>query len=359
MRIVHIEKQMKWAGQTRQGFQLAKGLHERGHRVLVVCQPGSAVAERAERAGIPVLLLRMAGAQLFPSAARLASRLRRGEYDLIHAHGARDHVLAALAAMACPGIVLVRTKHNLTRLRGGWLHGLVTDRFVAVSRAAAEVLAASGIPARKVRIVYDGVDLDAFSPRRADPALRNALGIREDEFVVGVTGRLGSKSKGIPVLLRAMKAVVARAPETRLLLVGRFEPALREVAASLGLGDRVLFAGFRTDVADLLACMDLYVQPSLREALSSSVLEAMAMGKPVVASAVGGVPEAVVPGETGILCRPGDANDLAGAILTLAERRETLREMGLRARERAAAIFSLDRMVRETEDLYRELVGER
>jgi len=359
MRIVQVEKQRKWAGQTRQGFLLAKGLHERGCEVLVVCQPESAIGERSAECGIPVLHLPMQGRRLFPSAARLAVRLRRDPCDVIHAHGARDHLLAILAATASRGIRLVRTKHNLTPMAGSFLYGPTTHRFVAVSRAAAETLTTAGMPPTKIAIIHDGIDLEEFSPRPPDPAMRAALGIRDGEFVVGVTGRLSSKSKGIPTLLRAFRSVVGQEPDTRLLLAGRQDPGLRELAASLGLRDRVVFTGFRADVADVLACIDLYVQPSVREALSSSILEAMAMEKPVVASDVGGVPEAVVPEETGLLCRPGDPDDLARAILKLMKESDRLEPMGRRARERVRTLFSLDRMVGETERLYRELIESR
>lgn len=358
MRIAQIEKQTKWAGQIQQAFLLAKGLHEREHQVLVVCQPGAVIGDRAEELGIEVMRLPMEGMSIFLSAFKLALRLWRTRYDILHAHGERDHILAAIASLLAPRARIVRTKHNLTAVRGGYLLRLLTCRLIAVSVVARSVLRAAAIPARKIRLIHDGLDLGPFQPAPPDPALIEELGIQADDFVIGTTGRLSSKSKGIPVLLRAAPLILKSAPHARFLLVGRYRQTLEQLADKLGIGDRVIFTGFRQDIPQLLACMDLYAQPSIRDAFPSSVIEAMAMAKVVVGSRVGGIPEAVSERETGMLCAPGDSEQLAKTILKLVGKTGTLQRMGMLARDRVIENFSLERMFDKVETLYREIVKE-
>ena len=355
MRIVQIEKQRKWAGQIQQAFLLAKGLHQRGHDVLVVCQPGAIIGDRAAELGIEVMRLPMQGLHIFPSACRLAHRLWRTRYHVLHPHGGRDHLLAMLAHILVPRVKVVRTKHNLNPVRGAFFLRLLTTRFIAVSAAARAVLRAACIPRQKIALIHDGLDLAPFRPAPPDPALLQELGILRDDFVIGVTGRLGSKSKGIPVLLHATPHVLKSAPQAKFLLVGRAKPALQDLARKLGLDHRVIFTGFRQDIPQLLACMHLYVQPSLRDAFPSSVIEAMAMTKVVVGSRVGGIPEAVRERETGMLCAPGNPEELARTILKLVGKTGTLHRMGILARERALENFSLDRMLDDVETLYRNI----
>lgn len=354
MRIVQVEKQRKWAGQTQRTFHVAAGLQRRGHKVLLVCVPGSAVGERARAAGVSVLLLPMRGWQLFPSALRLAQHLRQERFDILHAHGARDHLLGAIARTLSRRMPLIRTKHNLTLLKGPVLYRRFTTRLIAVSHAAEAVLRRGGVRQEKIDVVYDGVDVARLRPGPKERRILKELGIAPDDFVIGTAGRLGSKSKGIPTLLRAARRVAEQAPRARFLLVGRKTARVEELAESSGLGNRVILTDFRQDMPAVLSTMDLYVQPSVREALSSSVLEAMALGKPVVATRVGGIPEAVAEGETGLLCESEDAQGLARAILSLIAQPEKLQEMGKKARARVEKKFDLNRMIDAVEATYRK-----
>jgi len=356
MRIVQIDKLPKWCGQTQQTFYLAAGLKRRGHEVLVVGEPGSALVERARAERLPVLCLSMKGWRLFPSAPRLAPALRKGRFEIVHAHGARDHLLAAMAAAFSPSAAVVRSKHNLTAIKGPVLYRHFAARLIAVSHAAKEVLLACGVSAEKVSVVYDGVDLERFAPREKDPSPLEEFGIGPGAFIIGTTGRLASKSKGIPTLLRAAQIVCGRAPHTRFLLIGRKDPQIQGLADSLGLRDHAFFTGFREDIPRLLALLDLYVQPSVRDAFPSSVLEAMAMAKPVLATRVGGIPEAVAEGETAVLCEPGNVEEMAHAMLGLMNDRDALKRMGLAGRARVERRFSLERMIDGIEEVYRSVL---
>jgi glycosyltransferase involved in cell wall biosynthesis len=194
-------------------------------------------------------------------------------------------------------------------------------------------------------VVYYGIDLERFTG--AEPALPRT------GPVVGNVARL-TPQKGQRVLIEAAPRVLERHPDVRFVLVGDGElrAELEQQAAAAGLGDRFLFTGARGDVPKLLASFDVFALPSFYEGLCYAVIEAQAAGVPVVATPVGGVPENVVPGETGVLCEPGDAGSLADGIVWLLDHPEEAARLAEEARRRASAKYSLERMVAETVALY-------
>ena len=213
MRIIMVEKQRWRAGQVQQVFLTARGLHERGHEVLILCQPGSQIGADATEAGIKVLYLPMDKWHLFVSTIRLALYLWKNPYDIIHPHGARDHILSVIAHNLSPGGRVIRTKHNITRVRNGYLlYYLLTHNLIGISRAACKALEKGRVPTEKILLIYDGVDLSGFTPKPPDPAIIKELGIAPDDFVIGTLGRLGSRSKGPANLLQAAPAILQQVP---------------------------------------------------------------------------------------------------------------------------------------------------
>lgn len=188
--------------------------------------------------------------------------------------------------------------------------------------------------------------------------LRERLGFQQDAVVIGTVSRL-ERQKGTAHLISALARIHHECPGARLLLVGdgSMRRDLERLAVSLGVRDKVVFTGALLDPGDALECMDMFALPSFREALPMAVLEAMARAKPVVATAVGGVPEAVVHGETGLLVPPGDDAALASALLTLASDPEKRREMGALGRTRFEASFTADAMARQTLEVYRRVLA--
>ena len=142
-------------------------------------------------------------------------------------------------------------------------------------------------------------------------------------------------------------------PNARFLLAGNTGQDIIELADTLGISDRVIFPHFRKDVPEILACMDLYVQPSLTEGLGSAMVQAMAMGKPVVGSRTGGIREAVIEGETGVLC---EVDEFAPTIIKLTKEPQMLQQMGLRGRERVLKLFNVERLIDQAEELYRTTI---
>jgi glycosyltransferase involved in cell wall biosynthesis len=308
------------------------------------------------------------------SAARLAGLIRGWQPDTVHLHTATAHSVGCLASalLRLESLFHMDTRSQPSFIaskrtdfspRRGWLAQLrysrLVDRVTAVSGSARQALVQSGIPSHMIEVIYSSVDCDHFCPGCA-PDLRRQLGIPIEALVVGVVGHLTPR-KGQHFLLRAAPAILERVPRACFLFCGegQFRQRLEQMAAALGVSEQVRFLGFMPDVRPALQSLDVFVLPSEREALGVALLEAMAMGKPVVGSRVGGIAEAVEHGKSGLLVPPGDVEALAGAVLALLLDGNLRERIGQAARQRALSMFSMPVMVQKTERLYLELISDR
>ncbi len=363
LRLLEVNPADGWRGGEAQTLLLCRGLAARGHDVLLAAAPGGDLLARARAAGIATRGVRIRGdGDLFgiTALARIAASFRP---DLAHLHTSRAHAAGWAVSILSPRLPIVVSRrvdfapgeNPLARLK----YTSRIDCFLAVSRRVAEVLAASGVPADRVRTVYDGV------PARAHPdAGRRALLRAELELPVGVPiiGSVGALAphKDPLTLLRGAAIVLRERPTVRFLLVG--EGALRREiereARALGISDRVILAGFRDDPIDCLSLLDVFAVASHLEGLNTTVLDAMALGLPIVATRAGGIPEIVVDGECGLLVPPADPEALGRALLLLLDDRERAARLGAAARERSRS-FTEERMVSETERAYRVVLAAR
>jgi glycosyltransferase involved in cell wall biosynthesis len=229
------------------------------------------------------------------------------------------------------------------------------DRVIAVSESArAFLIRSKGYPAEKISVVPNGRDLSVFRPGGARSRVRKELGLGDAVPLVGVVGRL-EPQKGHAVLLEAWPSVLRDLPDARLLVVGdgRLRERLDQRARDLRVADSVIFTGFRADVPRLLDAVDVVTLPSLSEGMPLAAIEASAMARPVVATAVDGTPEVIRDGRTGRLVPPGDPAALARALLALLRDPEAARRMGRAGRDYVLDRFTLDRHVEATARVYR------
>ena len=298
---------------------------------------------------------------------RLLSLTRREGFDLVHAHG-QDAAIMGSAARRFSPFRMVVTRHVLEeptdtmrqRLRAHLALDALrrADAPVAVSRAAADRLAdLTSMPPARIRVIRNGIALQRFDPARisgSGAGIRECLGIGPEDSLVLVPAVL-RPGKGHNILLAAVPLVLERVPRACFALAGggEMEGELRAMAASLGKAIR--FLGHRSDVPELMTASDLVVLPSLAEALPTVAMEAAAAGRAMVASNVGGVPEVVEDGLTGVLVPPADPRHLADAVSALLMNGEGRIAMGLRARQRALEQFGIEAQVRDTLRLWREL----
>jgi len=372
--IVFVIGTLDIGGTERQLVQLAARLDRCRFRPIVCClSSGGLLRAPLEAAGVPVEVVGFRGLTVFrhPLAvcrqlAELARVMRRHRPAIVHSLLFWAYVLGTYAAKATRVPAVLSSRRGLGLFKEERWHYLflerlanrMTDLIVANSEAVKrDVLRQEKLEPSRVRVIYNGVDssLYEFPP---DPALRASLGIPEQTRIVGVVANL-IHYKGHRFFLQACSDVKRKIPEARFLLIGDgpLRGALQSLARDLGLEEEVLFLGIRQDIPQLLSLMDVAVLPSLEEGFPNAVLEAMAAGKPVVATEVGGVPELVVPGKTGLLVSPGDPQGLASAITALLQDAARAQELGRAGRDRVRAEFGLDRMVRETEELYEELLA--
>ncbi|MDH4100946.1 MAG: glycosyltransferase [Nitrospirota bacterium] len=237
----------------------------------------------------------------------------------------------------------------------------MVDHYTAVSDEVRDfTIQKSKLKPEKITTIVNGIDMTPFDITTPDAALAGQLGIQPGDRVLTTVGRL-NRQKGLPVLLQAFKGVLDTVPEARLLVVGEGEELepLKTMAREMGIEQRVLFPGLRRDIPAILARTEVFVLPSLWEGMPNAVLEAMATGRPVVATRVGGVSELMVEGETGVIVPPSDAPALQQAILAMLSNPEQARLMGEKGRERAMKHFDIRLTVRKTEELYRRVLKQR
>lgn len=284
--------------------------------------------------------------------------------DLVHTNSTKMHLMAGAAARLRRLPVVWHMRDLMTDDEArAWLRRAVEQirpEVIAISEAVAAQF--DGMPCN-VRVVPNGIPIDRFHPGPAPEGLREDLGIPEDVPAACVVGRL-TPWKGHQTLLSAWPEVLARVPDAHLLIVGEvafwedsYADELRNLADELGIADRVIWAGFRDDVPDILRLADLLILASTDEPFGRVVIEGMAAGLPVVATASGGVPEIVVEGETGLLVPPEQPLPMADAIAELLSHPGRAREMGRAGRARAIERFDVRRVARQVGEIYRELLG--
>ena len=317
MNVLIVNAGRGWGGIESHSAVLASELAGRGHRVIVACSPGGHVRKNAEAAALPVEDLEVVNSGDLVSIAKLAVIIRRENIGVLIANSGKEYWPDAVAAkLLRRKIVFVRHQTDRIRKTTRWLINNHVDRVVAVSWAVKNALLSSGIAEGKIEVIHNGVSLSRFDPSRIDRgAVRGELGIGMQDFVIGTVGKL-HQGKGVYELLRAAAGIAGEQPVT-LLFVGdgpEKEGIIRE-ARRIGIAGRTVITGIRRDVERMYAAMDMFVLSSTcDEAFGMVIIEAMAMGKPVIGTSVGGIPELISSGENGLLVPPGDAAALSDAI---------------------------------------------
>jgi L-malate glycosyltransferase len=359
---LQIDTARSWRGGQNQVLLTARGLRARGHRVVVVCHPDGELRNRLPADTETVPLAPRNEVDL-PAAWRLSRVIRDLQPDVIHAHDPHGVAVAATAlsvASPSPRPALVAARRVDFHLKGNsfsrWKYRQV-DRLVCASNAIRAMLLEDGIAASRAVTVHEGVDIDRVLA--VEP-----LNVREEywfpphSLIVGNIAAL-VPHKGQKFLVDAAATVVREMPEARFLILGEGElrAALEQQVKHLHLSQHVVLGGFRTDVLAVLKGLDVFVMSSVTEGLGTSLLDAMAAARPIVATRTGGIPEVVVDGETGLLVPPRDARALAEAIVQMLKDgpgRQRVAQAGFaRVRER----FSVDRMVEQTLEVYAAVAG--
>jgi glycosyltransferase involved in cell wall biosynthesis len=372
VRLIKVVPTLLCGGTENHFMTLSRALDPARFTVSFAClrRWGPFVAELMERR-IPLEEYRVStfrSMNALVQQARFARHVRRNHIQIVHTYSFYGDVFAVPPARFAAPVVVASIRD-----RGPYLTPMqrrvqrhvcrLADRVLVNAEAVRTWLVDEGYAPSNILVIPNGIDLRRFAEGANRAEVRRSLGVADTARLVAVVSRL-SRLKGLEDFLDAAAVVAATYPDARFLLVGEPSPIknreyldeLAARAARLGITDRVIFTGLRSDVPALLAAVDVSVMPSLNEALSNVLLESMAAGAPVVATNVGGTAEALVNGDNGLLIPPADPRALAEAIVQLLRHPSLARELGDRGRRTVSTRFSLDRMVASTEAVYDDLL---
>jgi glycosyltransferase involved in cell wall biosynthesis len=369
LNVAHVVLSLDVGGLERNVVNQVREGRALGQRVSVVCleRPG-VLADRVEALGGEVVCLDKKPGIRPSLFFRLRSVLRLLRPDVVHTHQIPTLFYAGPVARWLGKVRVAHTEHGLplfaSRPRTRWLGRLAgwhCDLFFCLTEEMArEVKKYRVVPDRKVRLIRNGIDVADYG-RAGDPdAVRRSLGIPAGAAVIGTVGRL-AEIKQYDVLIRSFARLRESCPQAHLLFVGDGpeRPALERLAGGLGLGRAVHFAGYRTNVNEYLHAMTCFALTSRSEGTPQAVLEASVARLPVVASRVGGLPEVIEDGRTGVLVTPGDEESLTRALVGFVRDRQLADRFGEAARLRVQSLYGIGRMAKEYHDSFVKLVARR
>jgi glycosyltransferase involved in cell wall biosynthesis len=341
-RILHLDSGRDWRGGQRQVLLLALAQRAAGEEPLLVVPPRSPLLERAQARGLASAPLGLRGEWDLAAARRLRALVSAWRPDIVHAHDARAHSLAILALLG-GGPPLVVSRRVAAKPRGRLKYGRRVAHFIAISGAVRSALVAAGVPETRISVVYDGVP----QPRVEQPRdWRLELDWPQESVIAGVVGAMTAE-KGIQFLGAIAEALPAAAQaRTRLVLLGGSGSGYQRLGPLMAWR-----AGFVEDIHPAMAGLDVLWHPATSEGLGTAVIDAMALGVPPVAFAVGGLPELVQHQETGFLVPARDTRAFAARAAQLALDPELRRQLAKAAIARAAE-FSVERMAQGTRQVY-------
>jgi glycosyltransferase involved in cell wall biosynthesis len=364
--ILHTEASLGWGGQERRILVEALAMRQRGHRLAFACDPRGELYRRAGLHRIPVTPLAFGGTHNLGAWIRLRQLLHAETPDILNTHSSLDSWVGSLAWRSLRNRpLLVRTRHLSTRVkinwRTRWLYQ-TPSAIITTGQVTKELLMKRlGVPAQRIYSIPTGVDLAEFVPQPKNRELLAQVKIPNDAFVFGSVAVLRSW-KGHLYLLEAFQNLIADGVRAFLLIVGEgpYRVVIEEKITQLGLQPWVRLTGFRDQVAPWFALMDVVVLASYaNEGVPQSLLQAMAMARPVVGTTVGGIPEVVIDAETGLLVPPRNPQALAQALGRLQATPNYRQELGRRGRELVVERFSLEQMAAEIETVYDVLQNRR
>jgi len=363
--VLHVDDQPGWRGGEQQVLYLAEGLKRMSLQTAAVLQHGGAAAARFRKAGVEVFELAMRGEADVGAALRIAQTARGDGFNILHSHTAHAQTLVVMAAHLWGANCRTVAHRRIEFPVGRYAFGLAklkyrfgVDAHIAISNRVKETLLDAGVPEWKVFVVRSATDPGRFAGVVPDPNLRSSLRIPDDAFVVGNIGALVGHKDHLN-LLEACRTVRQSIPKTWVVIVGEgpLREHIGEAAKRLGMADRLVMTGFRSDIPQLICAFDVFALSSSEEGMCSTLLEVAAGGCPIVATDAGGVREAVLPGETGIVVPIKDPRALAEGIIECARNLARAHMMAECGRRRVEEHFNADALTEATLAVYRRVLA--
>ena len=376
-RILHIHTLPVISGSGINTFLTMRGMQGNRFESVLACAPGGALIELVQRYGTEVKTFPSLVQPLHPmrdlkAILDLTGHLKRKPYHVVHTHNSKAGFIGRLSAKLARVPVIVHTVHgfafhqqeppwrrflfrNLERLASHWCDKMIFISQPLVDWALEEKIGSAGKMAR----IYSGIEMDRFHPVSEEEKknLKRKWGLHEQDAVIGIVSKLW-EGKGHALLIRAFKEIRREKPQARLVIVGEgsLMESLKDLVTHLELSGAVIFTGFLEDVPQILATFDVAVLPSYFEGMGRVLLEAMAMEKPVVGTAVGGIPDLIEQGLNGYMVSPGSEKELAASVLKILNDKALALKMGQAGRMKMTDRFSAESMVQSIEKVYSELL---
>ena len=372
MKVCHLVSGDLWAGAEVQAYQMMRGLRDRGGvEVSAILLNEGRLAEALRGCGVFVTVIdekHLGFPQVVWRVKRLLSDLPP---DVLHTHRYKENLIGAMLKRPCGVSALVQTVHGLSEPFQGlrrakmavyqWVNRLVRrgafERVIGVSEQIAGMLRAE-VGKERVAAIHNAIDIAPYAQLAADREVRNELGISPEQVLIGGVGRL-VPVKNFELFLRVAAGVLSQCPHAVFVIAGDGpdEAALKARAEELKLGERMKFLGFRNDVERVYSALDIFLNTSRHEGIPMSILEVMAMRKAVVATRVGGVPEIIEAGVSGLLCESGDEAGITAAVVKLVSDASLRQTLGETAAIRISQEYSLERMIERLLAVYHEALG--
>lgn len=367
--VLHTEASTGWGGQEIRIISESAGMIERGHRVLLVCQPTSVIAREASEQGIETIVMPIRGAFDIKGISRLQALYRDEKVDIVNTHSSKDSWCAGLAAKLSGDVKVIRTRHLSIPIKRNFesklLYRTLPDAIVTTGEAIRKhIIERTDANPETIVSIPTGIDLKAFDPVTADRlSFRKDIGVDPEAPLIGTVGML-RVMKGHSYLLNAAAEVIREFPDARFAIIGdtAFESNIKEHLAQqieqLGIAGNIIMAGYRDDIPEIMAGLDVFVLASIRsEGVPQVITQAMAMKRPVIGTNVGSVYEQIIDKETGFLIEKANSARIRDSILAMLRNPAMAKEMGEKGRKLVEERFSLDTMLDKTEALYARLMS--
>ncbi|MDF2867565.1 MAG: hypothetical protein K0S11_1035 [Gammaproteobacteria bacterium] len=360
--ILHLSAIKSWGGGEQQLIYLYQELVKQQVPQLIVCRKDSALANYCKAHHIEAITYANLSSIDLGFSRQLTKLCKTHAIDIIHAHDAHTQTNALLARLLFklkPPLVISRKvafpikKSWLSRYKYNSRH---IRKIICISQAVYQTVSSCIRDSSKLVVVNDGVDLKRFSLKSPVSSLRNTLKLKPDHLLIGTLAALVT-SKDLFTFIKVAQQVIQQGISATFLIMGEgpLRTELQNLVAELDLAEQVIFLGFRSDIAELLPQLDIFMLTSQQEGMGSSILEAMACQVPVVATRVGGIPEIVLDGKTGLLADTGDVNNLVKAVIQLLQNNDLRQSLIVNATQQVAE-FSIQNMAAKTLAVYRSII---
>ncbi len=361
IKVLHIDTEKGWRGGQQQVAYLLEAMLLENYDTALVCQPHSQIQRYCAERKLPHFSIRMLGEIDFIAGIRVALLARKRGYNILHLHSGHALAIGLWAKLFYPALKLIAVRRVDFHINKNWLSlfkyktGLL-NKIIGISEAIKQVLIEDGIPPEKVITIHSGVDIHQFDDFVSNKNLRAQYDIPSDHIIVGtIAAMVGHKD--YPNLLKAAKIVIEKQDNISFCALGDGpnKSDILDLAQGLQLGKRFVFVGFQENIGQFLKLFDIFVLASHLEGLGTSLLDAKAVGLPVIACETGGISEAVIHGRDGLLVPPKNEQALAEVILMLANDQQLRRKLGTTALTTVKQ-FDIQNTVHKNMQLYQEIL---